>query len=296
LVAVSGRVVALLPAYNEESHVASVLVRLMGCVDVVIVCDDGSVDLTGDIAEAMGAVVVRHGRNMGYGAALRSLFRAAVEHGADVAVTIDSDDQHDPAELTRLVDMLRGDDLDIVIGSRFLMDDGSQIPGWRRAGIGVINALTVNGGGVTDSQSGFRAYSRRALEALSITEDGMGASAEILLKAEEAGLRIGEVPISVGYHEDSSTLNPVAHGLGVVLSIVKHLSIRRPLLFFGVPGFVSMLFSVFMWVFTFRDFSVTKTFSTNQAVIALTSTFVGLSLITTSLIIWVMISVVRENG
>ena len=80
------------------------------------------------------------------------------------------------------------------------------------------------------------------------------------------------------------------------MSIVKHLSIRRPLLFFGVPGVTALLFSVFMWVFTFRNFGVTRTFSTNQAVIALASTLVGVSLITTSLIIWVMISVVRERG
>jgi len=149
------------------------------------------VDLTGDIAEAMGAAVVRHPRNMGYGAALRSLFRAAVEMGADVAVTIDSDGQHDPAELTRLVDLLREDELDIVIGSRFLEGE-SGVPGWRKAGIDVINALTVNGHGITDSQSGFRAYGRRALEMLNITEDGMGASTEILLRAGEAGRRIGE--------------------------------------------------------------------------------------------------------
>jgi len=184
-------VVALVPAFNEERLVASVLVRLRECVDRVIVCDDGSVDLTGEIAEAMGATVVRHDRNMGYGAALRSLFRAAVEMGADVAVTIDSDGQHDPAELTRLVDMLRENELDIVIGSRFLEGD-SGVPGWRKAGIGIINALSVNGSGVTDSQSGFRAYGRRALEMLNITEDGMGASTEILLRAGEAGRRIGE--------------------------------------------------------------------------------------------------------
>jgi len=170
---------------------ASLLVRLRECVDRVIVCDDGSVDLTGEIAEAMGATVVRHDRNMGYGAALRSLFRAAVEMGADVAVTIDSDGQHDPAELTRLVDMLRENELDIVIGSRFLEGD-SGVPGWRKAGIGIINALSVNGSGITDSQSGFRAYGRRALEMLNITEDGMGASTEILLRAGEAGRRIGE--------------------------------------------------------------------------------------------------------
>ena len=110
----SGLVVALMPAFDEERYVASVLVRLFREVDEVIVCDDGSMDLTGDIAEAMGATVVRHERNMGYGAALRSLFRAALEAGADVAVTIDSDGQHDPAELSRLVDLLTMTELDIV--------------------------------------------------------------------------------------------------------------------------------------------------------------------------------------
>ena len=191
--------------------------------------------------------------------------------------------------------MLRENDLDIVIGSRFFMDDGSQIPGWRRAGIGVINALTVNGSGITDSQSGFRAYGRRALESLSITEDGMGASTEILLKAGEAGLRIGEVPINVAYREDSSTHNPVVHGFGVLLSMVKLLSIRRPLLFFGVPGFVATVFSVFMWAVVLRGYTVTGMFSTNLALVSLTATLVGLSLITTSLIIWVMTSIIKEE-
>jgi glycosyltransferase involved in cell wall biosynthesis len=287
-------IVALVPAFNEEHYIASVLVRLSGVVDEIIVCDDGSTDLTGDIAEAMGVTVVRHERNMGYGAAIQSLFKAALETDAEVAVTIDGDGQHDPAELIRLVDLLRENDLDIVIGSRFL-EGGSGAPAWRKAGIDVINTLSVNGSGLTDSQSGFRAYNVRALEVLSLTEDGMGASTEILLKAHEAGLRIGEVPINIGYHGDSSTHKPVAHGLSVVLSIVKHMSSRHPLLFFGAPGVTALLFSIFMWVFTFRNFSVTRTFSTNQAMLALTSTLVGISLITTSLIIWVMISVIRER-
>lgn len=287
-------VAALLPAYNEEHHVASVLVRLRPLVDVMIVCDDGSVDLTGDIAEAMGAVVIRHERNLGYGAAVRSLFKEALGRGVDVAVTIDADDQHDPGELTRLVDAL-GDGYDVVIGSRFLEGNGSQVPGWRRKGIEVINAITANGHPVTDSQSGFRAYSRRALESLSLTESGMGVSTEILLKAGEAGLRIGEVPTSVRYHADSSTHNPVLHGVGVLLSTVKLLSIRHPLLFFGVPGFAFTLFAVVMWVWTLQNYSVTRFFSTNLAVISMAATFVGFILMTTAMIIWVMVSVVREG-
>ncbi len=285
---------ALVPAFNEEHYIASVLVRLSGVVDKVIVCNDGSEDLTGDIAEAMGATVVRHERNMGYGAAVQSLFKAALEQGADVAVTIDADNQHDPTELTRLVDLLRENELDIVIGSRFL-DGKSEVPEWRKKGIDLITMVSANGSGVTDSQSGFRAYSRKALESLRLTEDGMGVSTEILMKAIEAGLRIGEVPINVEYHVGSSTHNPVLHGLSVVLSTVKHLSIRHPFLAFGFPGFTALVFSVFMWALTMHKYTVSHVFSTNLAVVSLAATFVGLSLVTTSLIIWVMISVVRER-
>ena len=288
------RVVACLPAFNEEHHIASVLVRLRGYVDLVIVCDDGSLDLTGKIAEAMGAVLVRHEKNLGYGAALRSLFRAALERGADVAVTIDADEQHDPSELMKLVDTLREGGYDIVIGSRFTEDNHNHVPGWRKAGIELINRLSTKGD-LSDSQSGFRAYSRKALESLELTEDGMGVSTEILLRAEEAGLRIGEVPISIRYYKDSSTHNPVVHGLEVVLSTVKHLSVRRPLLFFGGPGFMIIILSVIMWAYAFQVYTATGFFSTNLAVMSMVITLIGLTLVTTSLIIWVMVSVVKER-
>ena len=287
-------IVACIPACNEERYIASVLVRLRPHVDVMIVCDDGSGDLTGEIAEGLGAVVVRHPKNLGYGAAIKSLFKEALMRDVDVAVTIDADDQHDPDELHRLVEAL-GNGYDIVIGSRFLEDNGSQVPGWRRKGIEVINAVSANGHPVTDSQSGFRAYSRKALESLSLTEDGMGVSTEILLKAREAGLRIGEVPISVKYHEDSSMDNPVVHGVGVLLSTVKLLSIRHPLLFFGVPGLAFTLFAVAMWAWTLQNYTVTRLFNTNLAVVSMAATFVGFILMTTAMIIWVMVSVIREK-
>jgi glycosyltransferase involved in cell wall biosynthesis len=291
----SSLIVALIPAFNEESHIASVLVRAKKHVDLVILCDDGSSDLTGDIAAAMGAVVIRNERNMGYGVAIRTLFKAALEQGADVAVTLDADDQHNPGEIPGLVEVLRSGGYDIVIGSRLMKGDGADVPGYRRRGIEIINRLSMNDA-VSDSQSGFRAYSRRALESLNVTEDGMGVSTEILMKAEEAGLSIGEVPISVQYHEDSSTHNPVAHGVSVVLSIIKHLSIRHPLFFFGVPGFTVLIFSFLMWGYTLRIYSTSGFFSTNLAVVSLAATLIGLTLVTTSLIIWVMISVIKERG
>ena len=295
MVAMSLKVAALLPAYNEEHHIASVLVCLRRYVDLMIVCDDGSTDLTGDIAEAMGAIVIRHDENLGYGAAVRSLFKAALEHDVDIAVTIDADNQHDPSELVGLVEALREYDYDLVIGSRFIKGNHNEVPAWRKRGIDLINRLSTNGG-VSDSQSGFRAYNRKALETFNLTEDGMGVSTEILIKAEEVGLRVGEAPISVRYLEDSSTHNPLVHGVDVALSTFKHLSLRRPLLFFGVPGLISLLVSVFMWAFTFRNYTLSKVFSTGLAVTSLTTTLVGLSLLTTGVIIWVMVSIRKDAG
>ena len=290
-------VVACIPAFNEEKCIGSVVVRAREYVDVVLVCDDGSGDLTGAIAEGLGAVVVRHDRNMGYGAALQSLFTEARRLGADVVVTLDADGQHDAGDISRLVELLvEAGDVDIVIGSRFVDGGGSEAPGWREKGIRLITGLVSNDGlSLTDAQSGFRVYSRRALDVLTLVEQGMGVSTEILLKAGERGLRVAEAAINISYDEGSSTHNPVVHGLDVLLTTVKHLSIRRPLLFYGVPGFFSLCIATVFWVITLRSFTMTGTISTNVTLVAFSGTIMGLMLMTTSIILWVLISVVRER-
>jgi glycosyltransferase involved in cell wall biosynthesis len=289
-------VVACIPAFNEERTIASVVVRALRYVDRVVVCDDGSGDLTGEIAEGLGAVVIRHERNMGYGASLRSLFAEALKLGADVVVTLDGDGQHDPAEIQGLTERLGEGGVDIVVGSRFREGGGSEAPGWRNAGIRLITGLASNGGvRLTDAQSGFRAYSRKALESVVLTEEGMGVSTEILVKAAKNGLRVAEVPVSISYGEGSSTHHPVVHGFDVVLSTLKHLSMRRPLLFFGLPGFLSLCVAAFFWAWTLKIFAATRGISTNIALIALGTTMVGLMLMTTAVILWVLISVVRER-
>jgi len=289
-------IVACIPAFNEERTIGGVVVRAMKHVDRVVVCDDGSVDLTAEIAGGLGAVVVRHERNTGYGAALKSSFKEAFRLGADVVVTLDGDGQHEPGEIPRLLERLKEGDVGIVIGSRFLEGGSSDAPKWREAGIKLITDLTSNDEfKITDAQSGFRAYSREALESLILTEEGMGVSTEILLKAGENGLSVAEVPVSISYREGSSTQNPVVHGLGVILSTVKHLSMRRPLLFYGLPGFISMCIAGVFWVITLRKYAIAHTISTNVTLIALSATFVGLMLMTTAIILWVLISIVREK-
>ena len=292
-------IVACIPAYKEERNIGPVVLLTRKYVDRVVVCDDGSGDLTGDIAEALGAVVVKHERNLGYGAAIGSLFREARRLGADIAVTLDGDGQHDPGQIPRLVEPLLKGVADLVIGSRFLRgEDAARVPGYRKVGLKLITGLASNSSysNLTDAQSGFRAYGHKALEALAVTEQGMGVSTEILLKAEEIGLRAVEVPTTINYGDDSSTHNPLIHGIDVVLSTVKHLSIRRPLMFYGVPGLFSLAAALFFWVWTLQIFRVSRTINTNITLIALSATMIGLMLMTTGIILWVLISVVREKA
>ena len=289
-------VVACIPAFNEERTIASVVVKAMRHVDKVIVCDDGSTDLTGEIAEKLGAEVMRHERNQGYGAALSTLFEKAREINADILVMIDADGQHNPDDIPKLLTPIINGEADIVIGSRFIGKTREKIPRYRKFGIKVITKLTKTASynNITDAQSGFRAYNRKAIEKIHISEAGMGASTEILIKAKENNLKITEIPIKINYDKDSSTQNPVSHGIDVILSTVKHMSMRRPLLFYGLPGFISLLIAIFFWVWTLQIFATTRQITTNIALIAIAATIVGLMLLTTAVILWVLISIIRE--
>lgn len=201
----TGKVAACIPAYREEGNIATIVLRTMEHVDEVLVCDDGSDDLTGSIAENLGATVIQHDRNRGYGKALSSLLTKALDHGAEIIVTLDADGQHDPDQIPSLIRALKETGADIVIGSRLLAEN-QNTPNWRRRGIRLITGLTSNSEDrITDAQSGFRAYTRDTLESLRLTEEGMGISTEILLKAQNKDLKLAEVPITVSYIEASST-------------------------------------------------------------------------------------------
>jgi glycosyltransferase involved in cell wall biosynthesis len=265
-------------------------------VDGILVCDDGSSDSTGDIARSLGAEVVTHQTNMGYGSALASLFSRAWQEDVDILVTLDGDGQHDPTEIPKVIEPLIKGDADVVVGSRFL-DGGTTMPRYRKAGIQAITKMSgaLAYDGLTDAQSGFRAYNKQALGVLAPTEMGMGASTEILAKARNLGLKVTEVPIRVSYGPSSSTSNPVYHGLDVVLSTVKHLSIRHPLMFYGIPGLVSFTIAILSWYMTLNISEAKGSVFTNIALVAVASTVVGLILMAVAVILWVLISVIRER-
>ena len=126
-------IVAAIPAFNVEKTIARLVLETQKFVDVVLVCDDGSTDCTAEIAERMGADVIRHERNLGYGAAIKTLFSMARELNADVLVTLDGDGQHDPREIPRLIEPVLENNADIVLGSRFLGDKekDNEVPRYR---------------------------------------------------------------------------------------------------------------------------------------------------------------------
>ena len=291
------KIIACIPAYNEENSIGPVVLKTLEHVDKVIVCDDGSDDLTSQIATILGATVITHERNMGYGAAIRSLLAEALRLNAEITVTLDADGQHDPADIPTLVNHMAASDSDIVIGSRFLKGSYHNAPSWRENGIRMITRLVSNPDTeLTDAQSGIRAYNGRALESLVLTENGMGVSTEILLKAHEQGLSIHEVPVNVSYNENSSTHNPIYHSVDVVMNTLKHMSINNPLKFYGVPGLISLGISLIFWIWNIEVFTRTREIITNPVIIAIGTTIVGLMLLTTAIILWVVVSIVREKS
>ena len=237
------KIVAAIPAFNEEKYIGTIVLKTRQYVDETIVVDDGSSDQTATIARLAGATVVRHEQNKGYGATIKTLLAEAKKKDAGILVLLDGDFQHNPDEIPELIKPI-SEGFDLVIGSR--QQQKKNIPGYRRIGLGVIARFSrvLSGENLSDSESGFRVFSRKAIDLLELQENGMAISAETISRATEKGLKITERPISIRYTEDGSTLNPVVHGLGVLGRIIAMISERRPLFFFGVGGAILVVFGL----------------------------------------------------
>ena len=237
----------IIPAYNEELTIGSVVALARKYGDVLVV-DDGSADRTSEIAQNAGALVLRHETNRGKGEALRTGFKYALLKGYDVVVTLDADGQHNPGEIPKLLEPILKDEADMVIGSRFLDGAKKSIPLYRRLGLWILNTTTnasLDGNlKVTDSQSGFRAMNRRVLESLNLNSSGYNVESEMIAQLSEKGIRIVEVPINVRYDVPKKhKKHPIAHGVGVLAKIVSLIGYKRPLLLFGVLSLLSFIAS-----------------------------------------------------
>ena len=286
-----------IPAFNEEKNIASIISRLKDFTDSIIVCDDGSSDMTAKIAEDMGAILVKHPKNLGYGAAIRTIFLKAKDLESDVLVTLDGDGQHQIMDVEKILKPIEKNQADIVIGSRFL-DKKSDVPKYREFGINVITKVTNVSikNKITDAQSGLRAYSKKVLSEISPSDSGMGISTEILIKSSSKGFRIVEVPITISYAGETSTQNPVSHGTSVLFSTIKYISIEHPLRFYGIPAFICLTVGLFFTYLAVQFYTEFGKLSTNLTILSAGTVLVGVMLAITAILLYSLVSVVREKN
>ena len=284
------RILVCIPAYNEEKNIGNIVRKARNHADEVIVCNDGSTDNTAKFALQEGASVISHPKNYGYGRTIRTLFEKALETEADIVVTIDSDGQHDPEQIPTIVEPILKNGFDIVIGSRFIDNKSDvRIPFYRSLGIKTITKFTKHSSykNLTDAQSGFRSYTRHAVQTMNLVEDGMQISTEILLRAGSNKLTITEVPVTISYDvENSSTHNFLSHGVAVLFSVIQFISLRHPLLFYGVPGLALLVVSGYFGYNALELFSSTRFISINLILLSVAATITGIILLTTGTILF----------
>lgn len=279
------KLTAILPAYNEELCISGIVLSSKKYVDRVIVVDDGSTDNTVEIAELAGAEVISHGINKGKGAALRTGFEAA--KGSEIIVTLDSDGQHNPNEIPKLVAPIINGEADIVNGSRYVNGNGKETPVYRRIGQTVLDKATnlTSGINITDSQSGFRSFARHTIPVFRFNRIDFSIESEMITDAANAGLRIKEVEIGVRYDVDGSTKNPVSHGVGVLMRIINDMEFQRPLFYFALPGSIITLVGIALGLLFFGDYLARTTTSLTPTILAVMMTMAGGFLALTGIIL-----------
>lgn len=289
-------VTVAIPCYNEEVAIGSIVLRSLKYADKVLVIDDGSTDKTREIAGLAGAEVITHDKNMGKGTGIKDAFEYAKKAGTDILVIIDGDGQHNADEIPVIIEPILKDEADVVNGSRFLKNNMNKVPGYRRIGQEVLTAATNVGTrlSITDTQNGFRAFSRISFNCFSFKQNGMAIESEMLIDAANANLRIKEIPIKVRYDVDGSTYNPVSHGLDVLNSIMGLISQKRPLLFFGLPGFLLLILAAIFCFFVLSIFNETRAVAIGYSMIFMLCTILGVFSIFTGLMLWSIQNMLRK--
>ena len=241
-------VAILLPAYNEEVAIASMILLSSKYAKEVIVIDDGSTDSTKEVSQLAGATVLSHNSNKGKGVALKTGFDYAKNY--DIIVTIDADGQHNPSEIPSLIKPILDNEADLVNGSRYLNGHDTSTPKYRRVGQTVLDTTTNMASGVklTDSQSGFRAFSSKCFQYFNFDPEGFGIESDMIVEASKNNLRIVEVPITVRYDVNTTTANPVIQGVSVLLRVLELMRFNRPIYFYGISGAIILFFGILIYL------------------------------------------------
>jgi dolichol-phosphate mannosyltransferase len=215
------RLLTAIPVFNEDKHIEPVLRKVLDVTDDVLVVDDGSTDGTAARLRAFPRIqVIRHARNEGYGAGLRSAFQRTIEAGYDGLITLDCDGQHEPARIPVIAAPLER--ADVVSGSRYLkVFDPGQTPPEERRRINVEVTRWLNeclGLNLTDAFCGFKAYRTSALRQFDIEDDGYAMPLEVWVQAVQHDLKIFEVPVPLIYLDETrafgGSLDDAAYRLG----------------------------------------------------------------------------------
>jgi len=281
------QIIACIPAYNEEKSIGKIVKKTLHYVDEVVVCDDGSTDNTSSESKSAGAKLIRHDKNKGKGAATQSLFEYARKSNAGVIVTIDGDGQFLPEEIPKLLKPVIENRSDVVIGYRF---ETNEMPSYRKIGNKVLDKITNLASELPfrDTQSGFRAYSKKAIESIRFQTNGFGADSEILVDASKKGLRISEEKISVVYNtgKKTSTKNPVSHSGEVIASLLELIAIKRPLTYLGIPGLILILIGIGFGIWSLSYFNEARFFPIPILVTAFGSSIIGAMLLLMSVVLY----------
>jgi len=291
------RTIAIVPCYNEEATIGSVVLKTRHHVDKVLVVDDGSYDKTARIAKEAGAFVISHKINRGKGVGIKTGFKYALANDYDYIITLDGDGQHNPDEIPTILDNVINNGNDISIGIRF--GDSTEMPGWRKIGKRILDYTTSfgNGGFVTDSQCGFRCFNKKAIKSITprLNGNAFNVESEQLIRAHELGLKVINTKVSCKYKNlDTSTKNPTSHGFSVLRYVLWLVAEKRPLLFIGVPGFILVILGLMLGIFTLQHYNQTHIFLISYAILVSVLLIVGVIGMFMGLVLNVLPNIMRR--
>jgi len=281
------KLVVLIPAYNEEENIEKVILsipRKVSGIDKVevLVIDDGSSDKTVEYALNGGAnKVVSHKSNIGVGAAFMTGIRNAITMDADVVVTVDADSQFDSKQIPGLIIPILNQQLDVVIGSRFLSGTPKGIPMIKNFGNKVFTKIVSSlvGQKFTDTQTGLRAYSREAFLNISIVNE-FTYTQEVLIDLKFKNFKIGELPVKVSYNEKRKSRvvkNVFSYSTKAISVIIRSIMFHRPILAFGIFGIILCSMGIVAKIITINEIvTISAGLSTGLIILGAVSFMMGL--------------------
>ena len=224
------RIVAVMPAYNEEARIGAAVADILSRVQAVVVVDDASQDLSAEVARKAGAIVLTHALNRGQGAALQTGTDYALRHlDPDIIVHFDADGQMQASDIDGMIQPLLRGEADIVLGSRFLGKEAENMPVFRRIVLraGVLFTFVLSGIRITDSQNGFRVLSKKAAQDIRISLDHMAHASEILDLIKVKSLRYQEHPVTIRYSLETLEKSPSTwRAVGIAKDLLRKKFVR----------------------------------------------------------------------